>query len=348
MRSDERAAADASATLEEAWRRFAIYDHNANRLQRGFLRLRIAAAVLGVVATVAAVLYSFVTEESVPELDDWRFYLRLVVLGAPVAVSVLVAMTARAGGGSAWVMVRGAAEALKREIYRYRTYVGPYRFGRQDRRHELQLAGRIESLSRRLAESEIVLEPYTADRLPPLNAVPEADDGFSDLSAERYIELRLRDQLGYFQRKSAQLVKQQRRLQWLVAGLGGAGTLLAAIGLEIWVPVAISLGGALGGYLELRNTDSMLANYTRNTVELENLITWWKTLTLEEKADPDVREELVMRTETVLQSENVKWQAQMQESLDKLEAKGKIHRKARRAALAELTVSEDEEVAVEK
>jgi len=238
MSSDEPAAtaAEGTAILEEAWQRFAVYDENAKRLQRGFLRMRVSIAVLGVVATVVAVLYAIVSEGT-HGFTDWRFYLRVLVLATPLTASVLVAMAARTDRGVAWVMVRGSAEALKREIFRYRTRVGPYGSERADAgergRH---LVGKIESITRRLASSNALLgslKPYGAGKLPPRGAAAAADDGFSDLTAERYVALRLHDQLDYYRRRSRQLERQYKVVQWTVVTLGALSTLLAAMELEI-------------------------------------------------------------------------------------------------------------------
>lgn len=354
MSSEERAAAvatESSTMLEEAWRRFAVYDHNANLQQRGFLRMRIWIAVLGVVATLVAVLYAIVSEET-HELTDWRFYLRLLVLATPITASVLVAMAARIDRAMAWVMVRGSAEALKREIYRYRARVGPYHPERAEARdRDRHLAAKIESINRRLASSEAVLEglkPYTAGRLPPLYAAAADDDGFSELTAERYIELRLRDQLDYYRRRSGRLVKQYKRLQWAVVGLGGVGTLFAAVGLEIWVPVAISLAGALGTYLQLRNVESTLTAYNRSAMELENVLTWWQAVPTEEKADPALREQLVGKTEAVLQTENVDWQLEMQEAMEELKSEESVRKVILRAVETKLDAVMESEEAVAK
>lgn len=340
-------SAKGTAMLEEAWRRFAVYDLNANRLQRGFLRMRVSIAALGVVATVVAVLYAIVSEGEHGGLTDWRFYLRLLVLATPITASVLVAMTARIDRGVGWVMVRGSAEALKREIYRYRAGVGPYGAGDPGER-DRSLAGKIESITRRLASSGALLEglkPYGDGKLPPPYAAAADDDGFSELTVERYIALRLRDQLHYYTSKSRKLERLYKVLQWTVVSLGGLGTFLAAMELEIWVPVSISLAAALGGYLELRNVEKTLATYVKSGLELENVLTWWKSLAPEEQADPARREQLVGKTEAVLQTENVDWQLEMQEALEDLQKEETFRKKVFRAVQAQLdAVVEAEDV----
>ncbi len=101
-------------------------------------------------------------------------------------------------------------------------------------------------------------------------------------------------------------------------GLGGVGTFLAAVGLEIWIPVAVSLAGALGSYLEMRRLDMWLVIYSRTVMELENVASWWRSLPPGERSRDSRREQLVGRTEAVLQSESSDWRREMEETIEEL------------------------------
>ena len=305
-----------STTLEEAWRRFGAYDLNAIVLQSSFHRTRTWIAALGVLATLLAVSYS-VLEAGSPEPSDWRFYLRLLVIATPIAGSVLVGIS-KFDRSTSWVLLRGSAEAVKREIYRYRTRIGSY--GTQIESRDERLAAKLESITGRMLNSEVTLgslRPYEG-QLPPRDAIAGDDDGFSELTAERYLEVRLRDQLAYYRGKSVKLDRQFHRLQWSIVALGGLGTFLAAVGFEIWIPVSVSLAAALGGYLELRRVESTLAVYTRAAMELENVATWWSALPPGEKSRDGRRVELVSKTEAALQTESTNWQQEIQDAIDEL------------------------------
>ena len=48
------------------------------------------------------------------------------------------------------------------------------------------------------------------------------------------------------------------RLQWGILGVGGLGTLLAAIGFDLWVALTTAVAAALATYLSYRGVDSTL------------------------------------------------------------------------------------------
>ncbi len=310
-------------TIEDAWRRFAVYDQNASLAQRRFTRLRTCIVVLGVLATGLAICYTVAKTGARPGPADWRFYLWILVVLTPIAISVLTAGSAKFERGVQWILLRGAAEAVKREIYRYRAQVGIYSDAKtRVRSRDQKLARRLEEIARRLMDSEVVqasLAPYEGTLLPPKYGVAEEDDGFSDLSTQRYLEVRLHDQRSYYQRKSAQLYRSYQGIQWSIVALGGVGTFLAAVGLELWIPLSVSAAAALAGLLELRRIESGLAAYTRAALELENIATCWGGTPEKARAGLALREKLVDRTEAVIRNENAGWVEEMQEALSELQ-----------------------------
>ncbi len=123
--------------LENAWSRFASYDQNAIDLRKKFFRLRLWMLVVGVAATTLAVSYSYVeVSHDRPHVTDWRFYVWLPLMVAPVLGSVLSAAASKLSRGADWISLRGAAEALKREIYTYRCRLGAYGGGDEAARGE--------------------------------------------------------------------------------------------------------------------------------------------------------------------------------------------------------------------
>ncbi len=305
-----------SSALRAAWSQFATYDHNATIVQQTFFRLRIWMLVVGILATALAIVYSEYVEVTDARPTGWRLWVWLPMIAMPILGSVLAAGAARLSRGADWVHLRGAAESIKREIYRYRCKVGGYR-GVSGSGGE-RLAEAVGHATARLMDTEVVnasLIPYPGQELPPKYAVCEQDDGFSDLDPDDYLAWRLGDQLGYFRGKSQKLDRRYRRFQWSIAILGGAGTLLAAIGQEIWVPVSVAVATALISYLELRNIETHLAGYNRAALGLENVATFWSGLAPEAKADAANFAAVVDRTETILGSENATWVQEMQQAM---------------------------------
>lgn len=312
--------------LGDAWKRFATYDLNANAVQRKFFRLRISILAVGVAATALAIVYAHVeVSNERPPVSDWRFYVWLAVIVAPILGTVLAAGASKLARAADWIHLRGAAEATKREIYRYRCGVGVYGSASGGARsRDESLAAAVTAISGRLMDTEILatsLLPY-GGQLPPAGSAAADDDGFSDLSPATYLRWRLADQQAFFKHKSLTLDRRHRRFQWAISTLGGLGTLLAAIGLEIWVPVSVGLATALASYLELRNTETNLAGYNRAALELDNILTWWSGLPPAKKEKAASFAALIDRTEALLASENSTWAQGMQDALAHLAKEG--------------------------
>ena len=97
--------------LKDAWQRFATYDHLAIRLRPMFTRFQASILVLGVVATLLALIDNRLKEPA----------LHWAVIVVPILISVLIAVASRRVVGQRWVMLRAAAESIKAEICYYRT-----------------------------------------------------------------------------------------------------------------------------------------------------------------------------------------------------------------------------------
>lgn len=94
--------------LKSAWQEFAAYDQQATRLRVVFTRFQASVLLLGVMATLLALIYN----------ETHSRFLHWAVVAVPVLVSVLLALAGRYAAGQRWVLLRAAAEAIKAEIYR--------------------------------------------------------------------------------------------------------------------------------------------------------------------------------------------------------------------------------------
>jgi hypothetical protein len=316
-------------TLEDAWRRFAVYDQNAIPAQKRFLRLRKWILALGVVATVLALVHSTLEPIEIPWVVQVNFYLNFLVIATPILVSLLLAGSVKFERGVSWVLLRNSAEAIKKEIYRYRARVEIYSQKKQEKKDEIEeprevkLARKVKRVGERLMKTQVNrsgLTPYEGT-LPPQYGASRDDDGFSDLEPEKYLAWRLEDQLNWYQKKALVLDKQLQRLQWLIYILGGVGTFLAAVGLEIWIAVTIALMGALTTFLEFKRVETTLTAYNQAATDLDSIRTWWRALPDEDKKGEKKQEnfeKLVKNTEAVIQSEHAGWVQEMRDALAEL------------------------------
>jgi SLOG in TRPM, prokaryote/SMODS and SLOG-associating 2TM effector domain 1/Protein of unknown function (DUF4231) len=319
-----------NVALRLAWERFAKYDENAGRQQKSFSTLLWCTVWLGVSATVLAVLQKQL--KAIPTPVDWQtartlvgkllYYLILIV---PISISILVAATNRFKTGKKWVLLRGSAEAIKREIFHYRTRTGKYsdeEIAKASTSPEILLSQVVGNIARRISQTEVnelALKRYDGS-LPPPYAAAETDDGMSFLEPDAYIAGRLDDQRSYFESKTIDLEKQLRWRQWLIYIIGGVGTLLAAINWQIWIAVTTALATALAAHLEHFQIEATLVKYNQSASDLLTVKSWWQSLSKTDQAKPANRQLLVQSTEQILENELTGWVQRMQDAMEKVNA----------------------------
>ncbi|NEO99797.1 MAG: DUF4231 domain-containing protein [Symploca sp. SIO2E9] len=315
-----------SSVLKHAWERQGTYGKNAKAAQTRFFQLRIGILVLSVLATLLAVTHSVIKEMCLDPQETIKIIHWLLLL-VPITLSVLLAGAVKFDKGNNWILLRGSAELLKKEIFCYRAGIGNY----SDRNsRDSVLASKVKLISQRLKGTPIhqtSLSPYEGEVLPKRNSsksknnkLPEEynknDDKFSDLTPTNYLRWRLEDQFNWYRKKTRQLDKQLHYFQWGIYLLGGIGTFLVAVNQEIWVALSTALAAVFSSFLEIKRVEATLIAYNQAADDLYDISTWWSSLSDQEKLENF--ELLVIKTETTIQSENAGWVQEMNDALTEL------------------------------
>ena len=248
-----------------------------------------------------------------------------LAIAPPIIVSILLAGSSRFKNRHKWTLLRGSAEAIKKEIYRYRTRVGDYAdqvepkedskeaVATPRRSRDVALKDNIVRITQYLMQTEVNTGSFIYEaKKPP--AKPTDDDEFSFLTPERYLEVRLVDQMRWYEGKTATLERQRSEFQWLIYIVGGAGSLLAALGAQLWVALTTAAVTALTAWVADLKLDVNLVKYNQAAADLSNLRYWWSTLSAEDKAELENRQKLVNTTEQILETERASWVQQMEET----------------------------------
>jgi hypothetical protein len=331
--------------LMQAWETFATYDYNAglqqqrsNRIQKWIITLGFISTLLAVIrkvstpAAVTAAAAKVTTtapaaagiardSTSTPATSPFTFTghylydtLGILLILLPIMLTILLTVVSRFKQGSKWLLLRAAAEMLKQEIYRYRTRIRHYGGAAQD-----TLAKKLSDINTRTMSTEVnssALKRYVGSLPPGMDAAKGEDDGFSDLSPERYLEVRVGDQLTYFvDWKMPRLERQLKLFNWLIFIVGGLATFLAAMDQSIWLTVTTAFITALGTYLGYRQTESTLLKYNQTAANLSNIKAWWNALSAEDQSRQANIDMLVDHTEQTLRAEVDGWVQQMQNAL---------------------------------
>jgi hypothetical protein len=220
----------------------------------------------------------------------------------PILLLVLVTAANRFKQGTKWLLLRAGADAIRREIYLYRSRARYYRD-----QAEQHLSEKLADITRKTMQTEVSatsLKPYNKERgFPPGKyAAPGRDDGFSYLTSDRYVEWRLSEQLRFFKKRAVQLEKQLKWLYWLTYIIGGLGAYLAAVNQQVWIALTTSLVAAMGVFMGYRQTENSLLQSNRAVTDLANIKAWWHGLSAEEQTQQPLVDSLIGHTENVLQA----------------------------------------------
>ncbi|MDJ0508640.1 MAG: DUF4231 domain-containing protein [Crocosphaera sp.] len=140
--------------LDRAWKIYDVYDLSAVKVQKRVTFLRLLILRLSIFVTLLAVLNSQfqATRFDIDILSYLGNILNTSVIIAPIAVSILLAGAVKFDRGVSWILLRGSAETIKQEIYRYRTQVGEYR---KLETRDSNFAREIQTISERLMKTQV-------------------------------------------------------------------------------------------------------------------------------------------------------------------------------------------------
>jgi hypothetical protein len=340
--------------LAQAWRLYRRYSQRARSYQRIYYRLQLSILSLGVLTTALVLLQATLKRPDLlaglswlpPALAHalagaapWAVpALQVAIIALPIVISILLAWSGRLNPGNKWILLRNSAEAVKRAIFIYRTRPPSYqktpRAGSQNGRpgalskgqqrdqdeRAADLANQIEFISRQLMQTDVnhaALPSGDQDGASQGNS-HSRDDGFSLLSPQRYIAIRLDDQLAFYTHRTAAYERELNRYQTAILVAGGAGTFLAAVGLELWVALTTAITAATGAYLQHKQTEHLLVRYNQAAADMQNIKNWWIALSPYEQARPENVRQLVEYTEKALDDEHAGWVQEMHDALSSL------------------------------
>ena len=296
--------------LNVAWARFSELDTNALARAKSHLRMRRGIAIVGILATLFAILSQLVPQDS--GLIGWGFRVFLILM--PLVASGLAAFTKIYYSTGDWLTTRAGAEEILKEIYYFRTIL------QKSRSRRTYLEKRLAEIQRQVYRNlggELVFKKYNGPI--PSNYYPDdpnSDPGFADLTGDEYFRYRLEHQLAWHRKRIREYQRERVRLQIFIIAAGVLGAFLAAIGgtLSLWVALTASFTAALLGWQELRNIDVIIRNYSKVVLELMVLYDHWINLEPEERTTAQYYR-MVRGTEEVLWAQNMEYIRSQQEAL---------------------------------
>ena len=252
--------------LESAWQLTVDYDYNAGLAVRRHMRLRRIVIILGVAATLLAILSDSFGGTLLPVVAEW--ILRVLLILVPITSSVVLALANRFQEGERWLALKTGAENVMRVIYLSRTILSPVNTLSERQKHMVEFR-RDQWLEERLAEirretlqnvsGNLALRSY-----PWRSRWQFAVNPLGGLEPEEYIEERLNYEIDDYSKKIARAQTVRTNLQYAILILGGIGSLIAALSnmsvlqpfsLSIWVALSTAFAVAVSSWFELREMD---------------------------------------------------------------------------------------------
>lgn len=303
--------------LLDAWHQFADFNLNADIQQKLHKKFQAAILILGIAAAALAIIWKVVNSDATLDhakynFIQWVMYILLILL--PIALTVLIAASNKFKNGTKWIFFRAGAEAIKREIYTYRTRTGAYR-----KDGGSVLSQRVSQITGKAMRTDInhsFIRIYSDQTFPPYMELDKGgDDGFGQLNAESYIKLRLCSQIDFYKGKTKKMSSVLIFYQWASYIITGIGTLLAVIEQQIWIALTTSIVAAIATWLGYQQWDNTIGKYNQCANDLHDILRWWEGLTVADQFKRGNIDNLVAHTEQALQKEYDGWAQQMQQTI---------------------------------
>jgi hypothetical protein len=326
----------ADQTLAEAWRQRDLLAAVARRQQREFHTGLSWLLVLGLLLTFLVVSKAWLDAAGLATVyPGWENVLGFVIIVLPITTAVLTTAAVKFRPGNSWILLRGTSETLKREIFRYRMRSGIYSPEQtRDVPRDVKLTEAIGSAMGALMRTDVNSLslsapprrwPWRLDgsrlrfwRKPSPERTGPKDDPLAPLTPDGYITFRINDQIDFYNQKITDLERQGRWLRWLAWIFGGLGTLLAAVGFQIWVAVTTALVGVYTTISEAWQIETSVTLYNQASTDLSAIRAWWYALAPTEQAKQANVDRLVEQAERIMRAEHAGWVQEMQDAMTQL------------------------------
>jgi hypothetical protein len=300
------AANDDLASLIATADRATQWSVTADHLKAGVSRARLAAFALTLIGACAATIASQIPAEQ-PTVRN-----AFAVIGA-VALAIVAFLTGRLLTSErigAWVKVRAAAEALKREAFRYAAGAKPYD-------DATTAAGLLDQERQKIDAGVAGIVPISPDR--------PGSSPRKRLSPDEYRSTRVQGQVNFYETKSDGAARSAKRLRLAEFVLAAAATVVTAastitgkqiplmgLSFDIAALTALltTLSGAVLSHIEASRLDQIATSYAATASRLKDLDVGFAKA----KGQLQAWSDFVNRGEEIIATENQSWIARWSSS----------------------------------
>jgi len=134
------------------------------------------------------------------------------------------------------------------------------------------------------------------------------DDFHSPVQPDRYIALRLRPMMLFYQARIPRYTQSAMIMLLMLGVFSVLASSIAFFGYADIVVVVTAAGASITSYLEFSDTQRKIERYTRAVRAIKKLLNWWTTLDAVERAGTDATSTLLTTGESIISDERLAWQ----------------------------------------
>ena len=252
--------------------------------------------------------------------------------------TVLISIDGLLNAKMRWRQLRAGAGSLDSMIWCYRTRVGAFELNSSDPssrgpetsmrmtlitwRRGLMTGGDLQLSGLSRVYSANVYKHHQFPESGPLSA-EDVDDFYSPVQPHKYIELRILPSIAFYEQRTPWYAAQRNLVKVLLLLCALASTLLSHYQLAVYVIAITSSAAALTSWQEYTDVSSKTERYTRAAFELQNVLSWWKSLSEVEKANTSIIAQLIHSAEGIISEERLAWMSTANQTpLDSADMKG--------------------------
>jgi hypothetical protein len=265
---------------------------------------------------VAADGVSLETLNTYHTLPSWlssptsRKGMMLALLILPIVAGIITSVDNELGYGMKAALLSSAAESIKSEIFKYRTCVGEYSnsfYARNgllgthiDALYDALMSTGVGELGGFTERTEINGPGVVARVAQTEEAFAPDDDYYSQLTPEDYVTHRLESLKRKYTKVAAHAETWEHRLNVPLYLLQGVSMGFALVDrYQVFVAVSTALTSAVVAVKESSKCADKLFVYNRSLAALTGILTWWRSLSAIEKANPQKFAKLVEDVEGI-------------------------------------------------
>eukprot|EP00960_Hanusia_phi_P057441 763573-Hanusia_phi.AAC.1 len=279
---------------------------------------------LGLVITAITVLKNKVDRcETVASncLDEGRT--KTIIFFLSLSASIIGAILAFYNPMHRWRILRNISSRIISVIWMYRTRVGVFAINNnKSDAPEIALRDRVLELRAELMESADISETSFMRKYPRKvykhfqHKTEEGRKGQDELrvdnhhkptSPNQYIQVRVNLMLDFY-RSRLPGYRQTLNICTLLTILSNSGAAaVSTFGYPEYGAILIAFSAAIVSWLEFHGTRQKLTRYNKSLMKLNNITTWWHSISTVDKASTESISMLIMQVETIITGENDAW-----------------------------------------